>query len=593
MTIDPQSEAVHELQESVRILFRSVSCTAPDVEHIIHVSLYADGFGHSRALARKMAVLYRLAAEQLSEHHPLGYWGLRSMIKVLRIAGRMRLVSDRNLSDYVIVVRALCHVNLPLLNQGDNLLFRALIKDLFPGVDCSLPGRNDLRSAISHCINEETGNVLIPAQLDKLIELHEVTTVSKATVLIGPTDSGKTVLLSTLIRVKNHMGTPTKCLIINPKACSVNELFGNYEDEREEGVGTAGRTWSDGLFASLFREVNKINSGRRETQKHSQKPQDVVICFDGDIDPVWIEALSNVMDDNRLLTLGNGDRIPLRTNCQLVFEVGHLQHASPAFISRTGIVYLNRNDLGYTPYFTRWLTTTYTERALVKKLQRLFKSLLVPCLEFIVDGGNLNFQRVQIKCVITQTELGFVRQLCEIFAMLYPGDAEWDEEVVECLFIQCLYASCGSIIAASDRPLFDEFIKGRLLEQGRPIVRDNEENPALPGQIPSAMPTLYDYFFDAAIKKWIAWKWIVPHYIHNAAAFGGGGGHKLDFYDIHVPTPATVQLRFYLDRCCNRLARQWPVLLVGDTGTGKTSAVTNYLRNLDAETNVNRLICPL
>ena len=63
------------------------------------------------------------------------------------------------------------------------------------------------------------------------------------------------------------------------------------------------------------------------------------IVFDGDVDAVWVENMNSVMDDNKLLTLANGERIRLRVpECALLVEVADLQHASPATISRCGMV---------------------------------------------------------------------------------------------------------------------------------------------------------------------------------------------------------------------------------------------------------------
>jgi dynein heavy chain len=70
---------------------------------------------------------------------------------------------------------------------------------------------------------------------------------------------------------------------------------------------------------------------------------------------MWIESMNSVMDDNKILTLINGDRIPLTSSMSLVFETQDLRVASPATVSRAGVLFINDSDIGWIPYMNSWL----------------------------------------------------------------------------------------------------------------------------------------------------------------------------------------------------------------------------------------------
>lgn len=150
--------------------------------------------------------------------------------------------------------------------------------------------------------------------------MYETMMTRHSTMLVGPTGGGKSVVIHTLARAQTSLGLNTKINTLNPKACSVIELYGILDPLT--------RDWTDGLLSNIFREMNK------PTEKQERR----YILFDGDVDALWIENMNSVMDDNKLLTLANGERIRLQTPiCALLFEVGDLQYASPATVSRAGL----------------------------------------------------------------------------------------------------------------------------------------------------------------------------------------------------------------------------------------------------------------
>ena len=140
-----------------------------------------------------------------------------------------------------------------------------------------------------------------------------------------------------LAQAQSKLGVSTKLYVLNAKAVSVAELYGTLDPVT--------RDWTDGLLSNIFREVN------RPTDKKERK----YLVFDGDVDAVWVENMNSVMDDNKILTLPNGERIRLQKHVSLLFEVGDLQYASPATVSRCGMVYMDPKNLGYKPYYQKWI----------------------------------------------------------------------------------------------------------------------------------------------------------------------------------------------------------------------------------------------
>ena len=112
---------------------------------------------------------------------------------------------------------------------------------------------------------------------------------------------------------------------LNPKVKSTDELYGV--------VLLATREWKDGLMSKTMRDLGQIPDSNPKW-----------IVLDGDLDANWIESMNSVMDDNKLLTLASNERIPLKAHMKLIFEIRDLRFATPATVSRAGILYISDSD---------------------------------------------------------------------------------------------------------------------------------------------------------------------------------------------------------------------------------------------------------
>ncbi|NXC37428.1 DYH10 protein, partial [Campylorhamphus procurvoides] len=546
ITMNPGYAGRTELPESVKALFRPVVVIVPDLQQICEIMLFSEGFLMAKVLAKKMTVLYKLAKEQLSKQHHYDF-GLRALKSVLVMAGELKRGSA-DLSEEVVLMRALRDMNLPKFVFEDVPLFLGLISDLFPGLDCPRVRYPDFNDAVEHVL-EERGYVVLPVQVDKVVQMYETMLTRHTTMIVGPTGGGKSVVINALCQAQNKLGLLTKLYILNPKAMSVIELYGILDPVT--------RDWTDGVLSNIFRDIN------RPTDKKERR----YILFDGDVDALWVENMNSVMDDNKLLTLANGERIRLQPHCALLFEVGDLQYASPATVSRCGMVFVDPKNLRYEPYWQKWVQGRENEQERFD-LDRFFQKYVPYLIEMIVEGIVDGKQGQRLKTIVPQTDLNMVVQLTVMLEVLVVQPESSD--VLECFFLEALYCSLGAALLDAGRVKFDENVK-RLSCMS--TVKD-DNTLAKAGELPGQLPTLYDFHFDGSQKKWIPWMQLVPEYVHKP---------EVKFLDILVPTVDTTRTSWLLEQMV-KIKR--PVVLVGESGTSKTATTQNFLSNLDKELNL-------
>uniref|UniRef100_A0A670K7B3 Dynein axonemal heavy chain 6 n=1 Tax=Podarcis muralis TaxID=64176 RepID=A0A670K7B3_PODMU len=342
ITMNPGYAGRTELPDNLKALFRPFSMMVPNYALIAEVILYSEGFESSKTLARKMTQMYKLCSEQLSQQDHYDF-GMRAVKSVLVMAGSLKR-ENPNLNEDVVLIRALRDSNLPKFLTDDAVLFSGIISDLFPGVIIPEHDYGTLQSTIIEVMLSK-GLQAEDTMVHKVIQLFETMLVRHGVMLVGPTGGGKTtvyqVLADSLAALheageENPFYQPVKTYVLNPKSITMGELYGEVNNLTLE--------WKDGLMALSVRAAVVDTS-----EDHKW------IISDGPVDALWIENLNTVLDDNKMLCLANSERIKLTPYIHMMFEVEDLRVASPATVSRCGMVYIDPEELKWIPYVKTWM----------------------------------------------------------------------------------------------------------------------------------------------------------------------------------------------------------------------------------------------
>ena len=200
-----------------------------------------------------------------------------------------------------------------------------MIADVFPGIKYIPVHLGRLREEIAkvcHNRNYVAGQFWV----EKVLQLYQIQAIHHGIMSVGVSGCGKSsaldVLLAALERIDGIEGVK---YVIDAKAISKEVLYGYLDLNTRE--------WYDGVFTQILRRI--IDNVRGESEKRH------FIVFDTDVDPEWIENLNSVLDDNKILTLPNGERLNLPTNVKIMFEVESLKFATLATVSRCGMIWFS------------------------------------------------------------------------------------------------------------------------------------------------------------------------------------------------------------------------------------------------------------
>lgn len=619
ITMNPGYAGRSNLPDNLKKLFRSLAMTQPDRQLIAQVMLFSQGFRTAEKLACKIVPFFKLCAEQLSSqsHYDFGLRALKSVLisagnikreRILRIKAQRQAESDEDvdegkiaesLPEQEILIQSVCETMVPKLVAEDIPLLYSLLSDVFPGIEYTRAEMTALRKEIAKVCKEmflvcgegdmssSTHGDTTSPWLEKVLQLYQISNLNHGLMMVGPSGAGKSTAWKVLLKALERLeGVEGVAHVIDPKAMSKEALYGNLDPNTRE--------WTDGLFTHILRKI--LDNVRGEINKRQW------IIFDGDVDPEWVENLNSVLDDNKLLTLPNGERLAIPPNVRIMFEVQDLKYATLATVSRCGMIWFSDEvlscDVICQNFFLRLRNIPLEESeedshiTLSKKQQKAgtdamtsstssaSEILLTPTLQLQNDVANILTPFFESAGLVSRSldfaaqqehvmDFTRLRALSSLFSMInqsvrnilnynhthpdFPLTIEQLESYVPKTLIYAILWSFTGDAKLKVRADMGEFI--------RTIV-------TVPLPPSSSGSSIID--FEVSFSgEWIPWQNKVPVIEVET--------HKVASPDVVVPTIDTVRHESLLKTW---LAEHKPLVLCGPPGSGKTMTLFSSLRSL-------------
>lgn len=401
-------------------------------------------------------------------------------------------------------MKTLYDMNVSKFVSDDVGRFSALLNDVFPSVDEIKTSMNDFNTALKAVCDRE-GLQYHPDWAEKCVQLYESSIVRHGIMVVGPPRTGKSTAIEAVAQTLTMLGQKTSIWKMNPKSITASQMFGKLDPATGD--------WTDGIFSVLWK--------RAVRSTHS-----IWIVMDGPVDAVWIENLNTVLDDNKVLTLANGDRVRMSLSMRLIFEAENLNNASPATVSRAGVVSMSSRALGWQP-----IIQSYARKLnLSVKLENYIIQMIKDALNAL-GACTTTFEIGE--AIMAETFIAYLEgcmRLNPIFLEKLGEDIKQGtiSKITQSVTAFCVVWGFSGTLSRAWWSIFTKHFKDQLSFSN--FLDDSA--------------VIHDYCYDIKNESWITWDSMVPN-SHSDPLNPQTG--LADFSSITVHTKEEMRCRYLMD----------------------------------------------
>jgi dynein heavy chain len=259
----------------------------------------------------------------------------------------------------------------------------------------------------------------------------------------------------------------------------------------------------------------------------------------------------------------------------MVFEVENLNNASPATVSRCGIIYVSNTDLYWKPLLYTWAKDRISERAYSNSDEEKWMHEFTE--KYIFKEDKVDMFTMLFRDYTYVMDCPHVVRITQFLNLMtamttsYQSSWDCDKGLFEKFFVYSLSWSCAGLFETEDREKFHKYLESR----NAPLPQSNQNRSSVEKE------TIFDFQIDVKGKSWKIWEvepWVPPK--------------RIVFSQLLIPTGDSTRVEFIINKIANlplikstirKETGQQNTLLVGSPGTAKTSVIMMYMSKFDSD----------